>query len=115
MHKINFTDKTHFYTDAFEYDDDLIVIQRKIEQKINLYINTKMIEVSVLYDFFTFNQIQRKYFIYKKKLCAMITLVIKYDYLIKHFYQSVIIHTNHKSFIHFFISNISIHEEIYEH
>ena len=115
MHKINFIDEIHFYTDVFEYDDDLIVIQRRIEQKIDLHISTKMIEVSVLYDFFTFNQIQRKYFTYKKELCVIITLIIKYDYLIKHFYQLTIIHTNHKFFIHFFISNINIHEEIYEH
>ena len=115
MHEINFTNEIHFYIDASEYDDDLIVIQRKIEQKIDFHISTKMIEVSVLYDFFTFNRIQRKYFTYKKKLCAMITLIIKYDYLVKHPYQFVIIHTNHKSLIYFFISNISIHEEIYEH
>ena len=115
MHEINFTDEIHFYTDVSEYNSGLIITQRKIEQKIDLHINTKMIEVSVLYDSFTFNRIQRKYFTYKKKLCAMITLVIKYNYLVKHFYQSAIIHTDHKFFIHFFISNISIHERIYEH
>ena len=115
MHEINFTNEIHFYTDVSEYDGDLIVIQRKIEQKTDLYISTKMIKVSVLYDSFTFNQIQRKYFTYKKKLCAMITLIIKYNYLVKHSYQYVIIYTNHKLFIYFFISNISIHEEIYEH
>ena len=111
MHKINFTDEIHFYTNVSKYDDDLIIIQRKVD----LYISTKMIEISTLYDFFTFNRIQRKYFIYKKKLCAMITLIIKYDYLIKHFYQFAIIHIDHKFLIHFLISNISVHEKIYEH
>ena len=115
MHKINFIDEINFYINVSKYDGDLIVIQRKIEQKIDLHINTKMIKVSVLYILFTFNQIQRKYFIYKKELCVIITLIIKYDYLIKHFYQFAIIHINYKFLIYFFISNINIHKKIYEH
>ena len=45
----------------------------------------------------------------------MITLIIKYDYLVKHFYQLAIIHIDYKFLTHFLISNISVHEEIYEH
>lgn len=45
----------------------------------------------------------------------MITLIIKYGYLIKYFYQFAIIHINHKFFTYFFTSNINVHEKIYEH
>lgn len=51
MHEINFIDKTHFYIDVSEYDNNLIIIQRRA----NFHINTKMIEIFVLYDFFIFN------------------------------------------------------------
>ena len=112
MHEINLSDETHFYTDASGYEDGLAITQKRFDGN---HSKEKIIEVSVLYDFFIFNRFQRKYFIYKKELCAMIILISKYDYLIKHFYQSAIIHTDHKSFTHFFISVNSVHEKIYEH
>ena len=70
-------------------------------------------KVSILYDFFSWFVLQRKYSVYKKELCAIITFVKKYDYLCKHSYISVIVHTDHKLLTYFLKFNL--HEKIYEH
>ncbi len=70
-------------------------------------------KVSILYDFFSWFVLQRKYSVYKKELCTIITFVKKYDYLCKHSYISVIVHTDHKLLTYFLKFNL--HEKIYEH
>ncbi len=56
---------------------------------------------------------QQKYSVYKKELCAIITFVKKYNYLCKHLYISMIVHTDHKSLTYFLKFNL--HKKIYEH
>lgn len=94
----------------------------RIWWKINYYTEkirkkkTKQFKkISILYDSIIFTLSQRKYVIYKKKFCAIIKLIIKYDYLTKYLYHAMIIHIDHKSLIHFLISDNDIHENIYEH
>ena len=73
----------------------------------------KDVEMPLLYDFFIFDLIQRKYSTYKKKLCVIITFYKKYDYLYKHSYQLIIIYIDHKSLTHFLESNL--YKRIYDH
>jgi hypothetical protein len=80
------------------YDEDLIITQFQIH-------NEKIIKISILYDSLTFNATKRRYSIYKKKLCALIRFVMKYDYFCKHSKNMTLIHINHKSLIWFFRSN----------
>ncbi len=70
-------------------------------------------KVFILYNFFLWFILQQKYSVYKKELCAIITFVKKYDYLCKHSYISVIVHTDHKSLTYFLKFNL--HEKIYKH
>jgi hypothetical protein len=108
MHEVNLSNKTYFYTNASEFARDMMITQkREIDDKIE--------EVSILYDFFTFNVTQRRYSTYKKELCAMIKLVTKYDYLAQHSYKKAIVHIDYKSLIHFLITINDVHDEIYEH
>ena len=115
MHEINLWDETHYYTDASGFEGGMIITQKKIDFHFSsdFHISTKIIEVSIVYDSFTFISIQRKYPTYKKKLCAMIKLIIKYSHFVKHPYNTAIIHTDHKPFIYFLTFNI--HENIYGH
>ena len=110
MHDVNLFDFIHFYTDASEFEKKLIITQKKCEEK-----SIQFKKISILYDSIIFIFSQRKYVIYKKKLCAIIKLIIKYDYLAKHLYHAAIIHTDHKFLTHFLISVNDIHENIYEH
>jgi hypothetical protein len=108
MHEVDLLNRTHFYTNASEFARDMMITQkREIDDKIE--------EVFILYDFFTFNVTQRRYSTYKKKLCAMIKLVTKYDYLAQHLYKKAIVHIDYKSLIHFLITINDVHDEIYEH
>ena len=111
MHKINFSDFIYFYIDAFEYEKKLVIIQKRIE---NFEIS-HFKKISVLYDLIIFISLQKKYVIYKRELCAMIKLIMKYDYLAKHFYNIIVIHIDHKFLTHFFIFIKNNHENIYEH
>jgi hypothetical protein len=106
IHEINYFEIIHFYIDAFMYDEDLIITQ--FRQK-----NEKIVEISILYDVYTFNSTERKYLVYKKELCVLIKSVMKYDHFCKHLINTTIIHTDHKSLIHFL--EFDRHEEIYEH
>ncbi len=108
MHEINLNDEIHFYTDASAFAVDMIVTQFRIDVSIE-----KIVKMFIMYDSFFLLFSRRKYFTYKKKLYVMITFVIKYDYLCKHFYKSAIIHTDHRSLTHFLKSNA--HENIYDH
>jgi hypothetical protein len=58
------------------------------------------LEVSIIYDSFTFAPTRRKYPAYKCELYALAEFVTKYDYLAKHPYHPDIVHTDHKPLIH---------------
>lgn len=79
--------------------------------RINPGIST--IEIFILYDFYIFSFIKRKYLVYKKKLYVLIIFLMKYDYLCKHFYISAVVHIDHRFIIHFLKSDM--HERIYGH
>ena len=70
-------------------------------------------KVLIIYNLFTFAFIKRKYFIYKRKLYAIIMFIIKYNYLYKYLYFSIIIHIDYKSLTHFLNSNL--YKEIYDY
>jgi hypothetical protein len=106
MHEYDYSLSAHFYTDVSMYDEDLIITQFQIHDE-------KIIEISILYDSLTFNATKRRYFIYKKELCALIQFVMKYDYFCKHSRNITLIHTNHKSLIWFLRSDAQ--KDIYDH
>ena len=111
-HDINFNLIIHFYTDVSEYETDLIITQyqRFVNMKTT---NNKNVKIFIFYDNFSVFITKRQYFIYKRKLYAIIIFIIKYNYLCKHFYCSVIVHTNYQFLIYFFNSNV--YENLYEH
>ena len=108
VHSINWSLIIHLYTDASEYADDLVITQYQLVDG-----NLRLVEVSIIYDFFTFSVAERKYHIYKQKLCAMIKFAFKYYYLLQNLNQETIIYTDHKSLVHFL--KLSLHDEIYSH
>ena len=69
------------------------------------------VEVPLLYDSFPFGPTQRKYPIYKRELCAIVTFCRKYDYVCKHPFKPAVVHTNHKLITRFLDSNL--YEGIY--
>ena len=71
----------------------------------------KDVEMFLFYDSFIFNPIQRKYPIYKKELCVIVSFCKKYDYVCKHLYKFIIVHTDYKFFIYFLSSDL--HEDVY--
>ena len=109
MHEIDFSKSFHFYTDASDFESELIVTQH---QNI-LDDKKKTIETSILYDAFSLLKTQRIYFIYKKKLCVLIKFATKYDYMCKHSYNIITIHIDHRSLTRFL--KFDFHERIYEH
>ena len=115
MNEINLALIFHFYCDAFEYAAELTItqIQMKHLKNSKLITENDFEEISIVYDSFVFNKIQRKYSIYKKKLCVIVKFAVKYDYLCKHSNNTIIIHIDHRSLTHFLFSNS--HEEIYDH
>ena len=115
MNEINLTLIFHFYCDAFEYAAELTITQIQMKHLKNSKLTTEndFEEVSIVYDSFVFNKTQRKYSIYKKKLCVIVKFAVKYDYLCKHLNNITIIHIDHRSLTHFLFSNS--HEEIYNH
>ena len=65
------------YIDASEFVENLIITQFQI-----LLESLKSVKVSIIYDAVTFFLIERRYVIYKRKLCAMIKFAFKYHYLL---------------------------------
>jgi len=112
MCNINLSLSIHFYMNASNFAASLVITQFQELSNVNIK-NNKLVKVFILYNFFSWFVLQRKYSVYKKKLCAIITFVKKYDYLCKHSYISVIVHTNHKLLTYFLKFNL--HERIYEH
>ena len=76
-------------------------------------MNIKAIKTSMIYNLFTFAFIKKKKFIYKKELYVIMMFIIKYNYLCKHLYFSIIIYIDYKSLIHFLSSNF--YEKIYNY
>jgi hypothetical protein len=107
MHEINLNDEIHFYIDSFVYAADMTITQFRSDH------TEKIVKMLIMYDSFSLSFNRRKYSTYKKELYVMITFVTKYDYLCKHLYKLIIIHTDHKSLTHFLKSDA--HESIYDH
>lgn len=107
MHGYDSSLSAHFFFDAFLYVGELIIIQFQTSN------DGKSVKVFIFYDFVTFDSTERKYFIYKKKLCAFIKFVTKYDYFCKHFRNIAVIYIDHKLLICFL--KIDCHEKIYKH
>ena len=112
MHDIDFNLIIHFYINVNEYEADLIITQYQHSVNVNT-TNNKNVKMFIFYDNFSLSASRRWYFIYKRELYAIVIFVIKYDYLCKHFYRSVIVHINHRFLIYFFNSNV--YESLYEH
>ena len=115
MNEINLILAFHFYCDASEYVAELTITQIQMKHLKNLKLTSEndSKKVSIIYDSFAFNKTQKKYFTYKKKLCAIVKFTIKYDYLCKHSNNITIIHIDHRSLTHFLFSDS--HERIYDH
>ena len=115
MNGIDLTLIFHFYCDAFEYAAELAITQIQMKHLKNSMLTTEdgSEEVPIVYDSFVFNKTQRKYSIYKKKLCVIVKFAVKYDYFCKHSNNTTIIHIDHRSLTHFLFSNS--HEGIYDH
>ncbi len=112
MCNINLSLLVYFYTNASNFAASLVITQLQKLFNVNIK-NNKLVKVFILYNFFSWFVLQRKYSVYKKELCAIITFVKKYDYLCKYLYISVIVHTDHKSLTYFLKFNL--HEKIYKH
>ena len=108
MHSINWSLIIHLYIDASEYADNLVITQYQLVDD-----NFRSVEISIIYDFFTFSVTERKYHIYKQKLYAMIKFAFKYHYLLQNLNQEAIIYTDYKLFVHFL--KLSLYDEIYSH
>ena len=115
INEINLTLIFHFYCDAFDHASKLAItqVQKKYFKNSKLTFENDFEKISILYNFFAFNKTQKKYSIYKKKLCVIVKFAIKYDYLCKHSNNIIIIHIDHRSLTHFLFSNS--HERIYDH
>ena len=112
MCDINLSLSVHFYMNASNFAASLIITQLQELSNVDIK-NNKLKKVFILYNFFSWFVLQRKYSVYKKELCAIITFVKKYNYLCKHSYISVIVHTDHKLLTYFL--KFDLHERIYEH
>ena len=73
----------------------------------------KLIEVSIIYNALTFSITERKYQMYKQKLCIMIRFTIKFQYLLQNLNHSSIIYTDYKLLVYFL--ELSLHNSIYKH
>ena len=93
MHEIDIIFIFHFYINAFEFATELIITQFQLFISINIFIQIrhiskilKNVKMPLLYNFFIFNSIQKKYPIYKRELYVIIIFYKKYNYLCKHSY-----------------------------
>ena len=108
MHGVDFSKPFHFYTDASGFGDELVVTQHQ-----SILDDKKTIEASILYDAFSLSRTQRIYSTYKKELCVLVKFATKYDYMCKHSYNIITIHTDHRPLTRFLKSDL--HEGIYGH
>lgn len=70
-------------------------------------INRKYCEVPTLYDAFTFSKAQRNYRTYKKKLCAIVALCRKYEFMFRSPLKEIIF-TDHKPLSYFSYTHVSM-------
>ncbi len=112
MHEVNLKLPVHFYIDVSNQAAELAITQFQNAASIGSDKEDSLIEIFIIYDLFSWNLTQRNYPTYKKKLCAIVTFLKKYDYLCKHSYQSIITHTNHRSLTHFIEADA--HENVYD-
>lgn len=108
MHRIDWTQDIHLYTDASGFAGGLVITQFQ-----TIDGNPKPVEVLVIYDTLTFSVTERKYQTYKRELCAMVKFSTKFQYLLRSPERPGIIHTDHKPLVHFLES--SLHDGIYGH
>ena len=111
MLDVNFSKSFQFYTNASNFESELIITQH--QSIFEDMLKKRTIEMFILYNAFSLFKMQRIYFIYKKKLCVLVKFVMKYDYMRKHLYNVTTIYTDHRSLIRF--SKFDFHENIYEH
>ena len=105
MNGIDFREAVEMYLDASGFAAGLCVVQKR-----DIGAKTS-IEVSILYDAFTFNRAEVKYGTYKRELCAMVTFARKYSYLLRHSVKPGILYTDHKPLVQFLDSEL--HDGIY--
>ena len=99
MFDIDFELFVNAYIDAFKYGADLYICQlQKSEMRF------------ILYDFITFNSIQRNYDTYKKKLFAIVMFTDKYKHIFNN-KKMFTVHTDHKPLIGFM--NAEKHSNIF--
>ena len=67
-YETDFQIQTHFYTDNFNLDGNLTIIEFK-------NMNGKLIEILIIYDNTILNVIERRYFIYKKVLFIIFKMI----------------------------------------
>ncbi len=73
----------------------------------------KPVEVPIIYNALTFSTTERKYQMYKWKLCIMIKFTIKFQYLLQNSDCSDILYTDYKPLVYFL--KLSLHNGIYKH
>lgn len=99
MFKHDFSKSIKAYTNVLLYDESLYIRQLQ---------NEKM--KFIFYDFIIFENTQRNYHTYKRKLYVMIQFVIKYRHMFNA-KKTFIFHIDHKLFVKFI--NALKHENIY--
>ena len=108
MHEIDWSLDIHIYTDMSEFVSELLITQFQIVDD-----TAKSVKVFIVYNTFTFSVTERKYIIYKQKLCAIIKFISKFHYLLWNLNQQVIVHTDYKLLMHFL--KLNLYNRIYSH
>lgn len=111
MHEMNLKLFIHFYTDVLNWAMSLVITQFQNVTLVNLSKSNSLMKILIIYDSFSWSFSQQNYLTYKKKLCAIVIFVKKYDYLCKHLYLLTVVHMNHKSLTHFLEADA--HEDVY--
>ena len=115
IHGLDLAETCHFYTNTSLNGAGLCITQFRspTEAFSSQAGNSKLIEVPITYDAFTFSATQKLYPTYKKELCTIVKFMAKYDYLCKHPFNISIIYTNHRPLVHFLKSDL--YKGIYGH
>ena len=108
MNGIDWSLNIHFYTDTSGFAEGLVITQFQRENKAS-----KPVEVPIIYNALTFFTTERKYQMYKQKLCIMVRFTTKFQYLLQNSDHSGIIHTDYKPLVYFL--KLSLCDSIYRH